>query len=275
ILTSASLFFYFTHTSTTDIYTLSLHDALPICTPVLQTVNPGSGQQGQQNLSVNLTGQFTHFVQGTTTASFGAGISVATLTVNAATTATGVLNIDPAAATGSRKVAMTTGGEAVTVGNGFTVTAGTSINTPPSGLNIALSSPMINEGKEPTVSGTFSDLDTGDTHTVTISWGDGTANTTVNLAAGSSNFSASHLFNDNPASQWGAFGPPSGAFAITVTVADNHSGKATVNTSITVNNVAPVLGGIPKPSPAVLLRSPANLKASFTDAGTLDTHSCT
>src|SRR5207253_7946126 len=68
-------------------------------------------QQGQQNLNVNLTGQFTHFVQGTTTASFGAGITVATLTVNSATTATAVLNIDPAAATGSRNVTMTTGGD--------------------------------------------------------------------------------------------------------------------------------------------------------------------
>ncbi len=61
--------------------------------PVLTQVNPNTGQQGQQNLSVSLTGQFTHFVQGTTAASFGAGITVASLTVSSATSAVAVLNI--------------------------------------------------------------------------------------------------------------------------------------------------------------------------------------
>src|SRR5256886_12654286 len=80
-----------------------------------------TGPQGQQNLPVSLTGQFTHFVQGTTTASFGAGITVATLTVNSATAATAVVNIDPAAATGRRDVTMTTAGEVGTtpVGKGL------------------------------------------------------------------------------------------------------------------------------------------------------------
>ena len=41
-------------------------------------MNPNTGQQGQTNESVSLTGQFTHWVQGTTVASFGAGITVAT-----------------------------------------------------------------------------------------------------------------------------------------------------------------------------------------------------
>src|SRR5207247_1274314 len=92
-----------------------------------QTVNPGSGQQGQQNLNVTLTGQFTHFVQGTTTASFGAGITVVSLTVNSATTATTVVNIDAGTATGNRTVTLTTGTEVVTLPNGFTVAAGTPV----------------------------------------------------------------------------------------------------------------------------------------------------
>src|SRR5205807_7549968 len=82
---------------------------------------------GQQNLSVNLTGQFTHFVQGTTTASFGAGITVVSLTVNSATTATTVVNIDVGTATGNRNVTLTTGPEVVTPTNGFTVAAGTPV----------------------------------------------------------------------------------------------------------------------------------------------------
>jgi Concanavalin A-like lectin/glucanases superfamily/HpiC1 cyclase/MBG domain/Bacterial Ig-like domain/Cep192 domain 4/WD40-like Beta Propeller Repeat len=96
-------------------------------TPVLLSVTPTSGQQGQQNLSVTLTGQFTNWVQGTTTASFGAGITVASLTVNSSTSAVAVLNIDAAAATGARTVTLTTGGEVATLANGFTVTAGTPV----------------------------------------------------------------------------------------------------------------------------------------------------
>src|SRR5258708_31319024 len=39
----ASAFFFFNDTATTEIYTLSLHDALPISRPVLRTANvPGS-----------------------------------------------------------------------------------------------------------------------------------------------------------------------------------------------------------------------------------------
>ena len=60
--------------------TVSLANAFTVTsgTPVLTTVNPNTGEQGQTNESVSLTGQFTHWVQGTSTASFGAGITVAT-----------------------------------------------------------------------------------------------------------------------------------------------------------------------------------------------------
>src|SRR5262249_60523699 len=74
--------------------------------------------------TVTTRGYSDLWVQGTTTVSFGAGITVATLTVNSATTATAVLNINAAAATGSRNVTVTTGAEIVTLNNGFTVTAG-------------------------------------------------------------------------------------------------------------------------------------------------------
>src|SRR2546422_4758982 len=35
VLLSFSLFFFFNDTATTEIYTLSLHDALPICPPIV------------------------------------------------------------------------------------------------------------------------------------------------------------------------------------------------------------------------------------------------
>lgn len=86
------------------------------------TVNAATGQQGQ-NLQVAITGQGTHWVQGTTTASFGAGVTVVTLTISSATSATAVLAIDAAAATGARTVSLNTGTETASLANGFTITA--------------------------------------------------------------------------------------------------------------------------------------------------------
>ena len=89
--------------------------------PSITSLSPNSGLQGQQNLSVAITGQNTHFLQGSTQVSFGAGITVNSLTVNSPTTATAILNIDSAAATGRRTVTLTTGSESVALATGFTV----------------------------------------------------------------------------------------------------------------------------------------------------------
>jgi hypothetical protein len=91
---------------------------------VLSTVSPNTGAQGATLASVSLSGNFTHWVQNTTTATFGAGISVNSLTVNSATSATASLTISPTASTGSNNVTLTTSGEIVTLTNGFTITAG-------------------------------------------------------------------------------------------------------------------------------------------------------
>ena len=103
-------------------------------TPGLLSVNPNTGQQGQAGLSVTITGLLTHFAQGTTTASFGAGITVASLTVNSPTSAMAVLNIDLAAVTGARTVTLTTLGETVSLGNAFTVGAPAGCTPPPPGM---------------------------------------------------------------------------------------------------------------------------------------------
>lgn len=105
--------------------------------PVLLSISPTIGLQGQQNVSVNVTGQFTSWVQGTTTASFGAGITVATLTVNTSTSATAVISIDPAAATGTRTVLLTTGAEIDTLSNAFLV-------APPGGNTVYVTFSALN-----------------------------------------------------------------------------------------------------------------------------------
>jgi Bacterial Ig-like domain (group 2)/Kelch motif/WD40-like Beta Propeller Repeat/Galactose oxidase, central domain len=108
-------------TTSTEVDTLANGFTVNPTKPTLLSVNPAIGRQGQQNLSVALTGQFTNWVQGTTTANFGAGISVSSLTVTSPTNATAVLNIDTAAVPGPRTVTLTTGSEIVTLTPGFTV----------------------------------------------------------------------------------------------------------------------------------------------------------
>src|SRR6185295_9018996 len=94
---------------TTGAETATLDNAFNVTagSPVITSANPPTGQQGRQNLSVALSGQYTHWAAGTTTVSFGAGITVATLTVNSSTSAAAVLNIDPAAGIGTRNVTLT------------------------------------------------------------------------------------------------------------------------------------------------------------------------
>jgi len=94
-----------------EIVTLTSGFSVTNGTVVLTQVSPNAGQQGQQNLTVAITGSFTHFAQGTTAASFGAGISVASVTVNSTASATAVLNINPTAIPGARDVTLTTGAE--------------------------------------------------------------------------------------------------------------------------------------------------------------------
>ncbi len=101
-------------------------------TPYIQSVSPPTGTQGTNNLSVTLTGQFTHFATpagcpgaGTcSVANFGAGITVVSTTASDATHAVAIINIDPAATIASRNVSVVTGGETASITGGFSVLAG-------------------------------------------------------------------------------------------------------------------------------------------------------
>ena len=97
--------------------------------PSLNALVPASGAQGKST-SIQITGNFTSFFQGSTLASFGAGISVGggaagapgLVTVTSPGSATAQIAIDAAAALGSRNVVVQTGTQKVTLTNGFTVT---------------------------------------------------------------------------------------------------------------------------------------------------------
>src|SRR5207253_1557683 len=68
--------------------------------PIVSSVDPNSGQQGQSNLTVAITGKFTHFSGGTSLVDFGAGITVASPAVFDGTHLSVQISIDSAASGG-------------------------------------------------------------------------------------------------------------------------------------------------------------------------------
>ena len=96
----------------------------PVLPAMAVDIQPSSGAQGQ-SLPVVITGQNTHWVQGTTEAIVGAGVIVANLQVTDATHATATVTISPTAPVGASSVIMITGPE-IASGTGFSVTRGVS-----------------------------------------------------------------------------------------------------------------------------------------------------
>src|SRR5262249_29243658 len=70
-------------------------------------------------------------------------------------------------------------------------------NFAPAGVSVNLSANSINENGSTTLSGSFADPGTQDTHTVIINWGPGETSTTLTLAAGVLTFSATHQYLDD------------------------------------------------------------------------------
>ncbi|MCI0357419.1 MAG: hypothetical protein L0211_02915 [Planctomycetaceae bacterium] len=101
--------------------------------------------------------------------------------------------------------------------------------------------------------------------TITINWGDGTSSS-VPVTGGAAPFSASHTYLDDVPS-----GDPSNNNLITATIVDPE-GADSESTSVIVNNVAPLAGALGGPSGGVR-NQPLTFTGSFTDVGTLDTHS--
>lgn len=143
-------------------------------------------------------------------------------------------------------------------------------NVLPSNVSASSSAPSLNENDTATLSGSFTDPGTLDTHTVVINWGDGSSNTTLSLAAGVLTFSTPHQYlDDNPT------GTPSDVNTITVIVTDDDTGSGSGTSSVTVNNVVPLIVSVTGPSSPLALGSSASVTANFTNVGSQDTHTCT
>ncbi len=130
---------------------------------------------------------------------------------------------------------------------------------------VSVTSATINENGTATITGSFTDPGTLDTHTIVVTWGDtSTSLATINPDR---TFTASHQYlDDNPT------GTASDVYAVSLSLTDDDTGTATpAVTTITVNNVAPVVGAISGPAVGVRGQS-VSFSGSFTDVGTLDTH---
>jgi hypothetical protein len=127
-VTSSAPTGYHTATLTTDGENASLANFFQVTpgTPTLNQCSPVSGQQGQ-TLSVHCIGQYTSWVQGTTTATFGPGVTVNSVTVDDATDADVAISIDPLAYVGSTTVTFTTSTEIVSSPSVFSIAAGPAI----------------------------------------------------------------------------------------------------------------------------------------------------
>ena len=136
---------------------------------------------------------------------------------------------------------------------------------------VAISSNNINEGDTVTLTGSFIDPGSLSSHTVTVGWGDGSADTVVDLSVGDRAFAIPHTYlDDNPT------GTPSDLNNITVTITDNDNLSDIDNSlSLTVNNLAPVIGAFASDATfddKAEEGEPVNIVGTFTDVGVLDTH---
>ncbi|MGI9645160.1 MAG: calcium-binding protein, partial [Ilumatobacteraceae bacterium] len=113
-----------------------------------------------------------------------------------------------------------------------------------------------------------------DTHTVSVDWGEGPPEAaTVNQGAGAGTFSASHRYLDDDPT-----GTPSDTYTITVTVTDDDTGSDSDTTSVTVDNVDPVITDIVSSATfedKAEEGETVTVSGTFSDVGTLDTHTAT
>jgi hypothetical protein len=130
-------------------------------------------------------------------------------------------------------------------------------NVPPS--NLSLNSPTAQENGMAMLIGSFADPGTNEPHVVTIDWGDGSAQQTLDLSATITSFSQAHQY----------LAP--GNFSVHVTVADNHLGSTSGSTSVAVSNVPPSNLVLEAPLTANE-GDTTTLTGFFADPGTLDTH---
>ena len=130
-----------------------------------------------------------------------------------------------------------------------------------SGVGLNLAASVLSENDSVSLSGAFNDPGSTLAHTVTINWGDGSAATVVNLDASVFQFdNVTHQYADNL--------PESADYTIHVTVEDTGSVTMSVDTQVTVLNVAPS-ATIAQNGP-VQTNQPVTVSLTGSDVSTVD-----
>lgn len=139
----------------------------------------------------------------------------------------------------------------------------TPVNDPPviNDEDLSVTPAAIQETETITLTGSFTDVEIGDAHTVTIAWGDGHSDV-LTLTVGVTTFSANHTYLDDPVG-------PSEEYTIEVTV-DDGTDSASANASVTVLNVPPVLSSVSATPTTLNEGESITLNGVFSDVSPLD-----
>jgi hypothetical protein len=108
-------------------------------------------------------------------------------------------------------------------------------NAPPTDILLTPTPPQVLPNESVTLNGQFTDPGTGDTHAVSINWGDGTAAQNLNLGAGVLQFSANHTFTTMGVK----------TVAVTITDDDLGAGNATTNVRLARPQPLPASSTLP------------------------------
>jgi hypothetical protein len=130
--------------------------------------------------------------------------------------------------------------------------------------------PAVDEHGVATLVVPFSDPGTLDTFTVSVDWGDGSDLDVFSRPAGATSATRTHRYLDDDPSRTAADEVPVG-----VTVADDDGGSDTAGGTVTVRNVAPVVGAITRSAAAIDEDGSVTVTVPWTDAGTRDTATVT
>ena len=128
-----------------------------------------------------------------------------------------------------------------------TVSVWATANTPPSNFTMSVDKPVIHEGESVTLTGSFTDPDAADLHSVVVNWFDGKKEK-LQLPAGQLNFSITHTYgNNNRDNYQSKYGPALGIADKDASQGpndnapgENHWDQA--GATIQVLNVAPTFG---------------------------------
>ncbi len=124
--------------------------------------------------------------------------------------------------------------------------------------------PVVPEDGIAVLTGTFTDPNDADGHTLVVDWGEGTPEV-VKLGGGVNSFNVIHKYlDDNPT------GTASDTYKINVLLSDSHNASVTAVLTTTVKNVEPA-ASIDAPASGVRGQD-LTFAGSFIDPGTLDTH---